>query len=271
MPSVSELARALEDVEVNGATRTPEWLAVLVDAASLSTDDRLGRAAADLADELRRGWPRDGTHRPGDAFARCLPSVRVGRGPVWSDCRCHRRDGAAHRLASTAPVAGVKHAAGNAADGELGDHTDAARALLTAYAVTGRLPYTMLADDLMQFARRCWWDDEQGGFSERANPESAARSACTGLSRAARLRVCSATWPHCTTIPSIARRPSSPRVATMPQMPSEAWRDWSRRCENTGLPAPSSASRSANFMPCGEVVIKSAAPWRSCSLGSFPR
>ena len=73
------------------------------------------------------------------------------------------------------PGGGVKHAAGNTADGELGDHTDAARALLTAYAVTGRLPYAMLADDLMQFARRCWWDDEQGGFSERQNPESAAR------------------------------------------------------------------------------------------------
>ena len=67
-----ELARALEDVEVSGATRTPEWLAVLVDAASLSNDDRLGRAAADLADEFRRGWPRE--ERPAGRCVRSMPA-----------------------------------------------------------------------------------------------------------------------------------------------------------------------------------------------------
>jgi hypothetical protein len=39
------------------------------------------------------------------------------------------------------------------ADGRLEDHVGAASALLTAYAVTGRLPYSMLAEELIQIAR----------------------------------------------------------------------------------------------------------------------
>jgi uncharacterized protein YyaL (SSP411 family) len=48
--------------------------------------------------------------------------------------------------------------------GRLIDHAAAASALLTAYSLAGRLPYSMLAEELMQFARRSWWDNERGGF-----------------------------------------------------------------------------------------------------------
>jgi hypothetical protein len=38
--------------------------------------------------------------------------------------------------------------------------------LLSAYVLTWRLPYGMLAEELVQFARRSLWDDEQASFRE---------------------------------------------------------------------------------------------------------
>lgn len=182
-----ELARALD--EVNGPTRTPEWLGVFVDAASLSDDDRLGRAAADLAHELRGAWPCEGTVRSGmRSLDVCLRSLAVVDQPGLMAAaidEMERLVGLAYR-----PGAGVRHAAGNPADGDLTDHTDAARALLTAHTITGRLPYAMLADDLMQFARRRWWDDERGGFSDDGSPESGARSLSMFVSNCEAARVC---------------------------------------------------------------------------------
>jgi uncharacterized protein YyaL (SSP411 family) len=50
----------------------------------------------------------------------------------------------------------------------LSDQVRAASALLTAYERSGRLPYAMLAEELMQFARRVLWDERVGGFFDRA-------------------------------------------------------------------------------------------------------
>ena len=46
-----------------------------------------------------------------------------------------------------------------------------ALAFLTAFELTGRLPYSMLAEELLQIARREWWDGDAGSFgaSFRAN------------------------------------------------------------------------------------------------------
>jgi hypothetical protein len=41
---------------------------------------------------------------------------------------------------------------------------ESARAFLTAFELTGRLPYSMLAEELVQIARREWWDGDSGGF-----------------------------------------------------------------------------------------------------------
>jgi uncharacterized protein YyaL (SSP411 family) len=56
----------------------------------------------------------------------------------------------------------------SAAPGDLRDHVAAVAALLTAYTITGRLPYSMLAEELMQFSRRTWWDSAGGGFKTSA-------------------------------------------------------------------------------------------------------
>jgi len=39
-----------------------------------------------------------------------------------------------------------------------------ASALLDAFDLSGRLPYAMLADELLQFARRTWWNDGSGAY-----------------------------------------------------------------------------------------------------------
>src|SRR5207244_6229805 len=52
--------------------------------------------------------------------------------------------------------------------GRLADQVRAASALLAAYVRTARLPYAMLAEELMQFARRTLWDEPAGGFYDLA-------------------------------------------------------------------------------------------------------
>jgi transketolase len=54
---------------------------------------------------------------------------------------------------------------GEGLDGaDVSDHCRCALALLAAFDVTGRLPYSMLAEELMQFARRRWWNGARGAF-----------------------------------------------------------------------------------------------------------
>jgi uncharacterized protein YyaL (SSP411 family) len=60
------------------------------------------------------------------------------------------------------------------ASGTLTDHVAAASALLTAYHVTGRLPYSMLGEELMQCARRRWWDESAGRWNGATVAESCA-------------------------------------------------------------------------------------------------
>ena len=43
-------------------------------------------------------------------------------------------------------------------------HVFCASALLTAFDMTGRLPYSMLAEELTQTVRRRWWSDAQHGI-----------------------------------------------------------------------------------------------------------
>jgi len=48
----------------------------------------------------------------------------------------------------------------------LRDHVRTALAFLTAFELTGRLPYSMLAEELLQAARRRWWADDRGSFGD---------------------------------------------------------------------------------------------------------
>ena len=56
---------------------------------------------------------------------------------------------------------------GQVLDGaDLNDQMLSAAAFLTAFELTGRLPYSMLAEELLQIARREWWEGSTGGFGD---------------------------------------------------------------------------------------------------------
>ena len=67
-------------------------------------------------------------------------------------------DGVAHVTASSASPA---------VRGLLTDQIHAASAAVWAHAATGRLPYSMLAAELLQFAVRTMWDEKAGRFRDR--------------------------------------------------------------------------------------------------------
>jgi transketolase len=65
--------------------------------------------------------------------------------------------------------------------GSLADHVQCALALLAAFDITGRLPYSMLAEELMQFARRRWWQDDRGLFDGDPRTNAVAARVLCGL------------------------------------------------------------------------------------------
>lgn len=150
----------------------PAWLSVFVEAHSVSDDERLGVEVAALADALRREWPtRAGVAQAMRSIVGCLDaaSIAVDSGLLAAAIdELERIVGRAYE-----PGEGLSRAPGSDARGTLEDHVHTAVALLGAYRVTGRLPYSMLAEELMRFARRCWWSDAAGCFLEGDAPEAA--------------------------------------------------------------------------------------------------
>jgi len=62
---------------------------------------------------------------------------------------------------------GSKYEPGEGLEGEgLGEHLRQALALLAAFEITGRLPYSMLAEELAQVARRRWWNGARATFGD---------------------------------------------------------------------------------------------------------
>jgi hypothetical protein len=139
-------------------SRAPEWLAVFVDAAAISQDERLPAAAASLVASVRRGWPGRGPLASSFcAIEGCLVASRLDNGD----------EVAASAIDELERTIGRSYEPG---DGLLGagllEHAAGASALLMAFSVAGRLPYAMLADELIQFARRTWWNAQLGGFND---------------------------------------------------------------------------------------------------------
>ena len=145
-------------------------LAFLVDAAAALGDERLVARIAPVADELRATLAA-GRAPYVDAACR-IAGALVRAGDTLGD-----RDLVAAAVAALEDVVGAAYRPGHGlahvvADpgrttGLLGDHVRAASALLAAHAATGRLPYAMLADELLQGARRRLWDEAGGGFFDR--------------------------------------------------------------------------------------------------------
>jgi hypothetical protein len=188
----ASLARALADRAILDSPRAADWLMLLVEAASLSDDERIARTIADLADALRGGWARhESVEALTGSIGACLAAADIGPPDLARDAidELERALGATYRpgdgLASSLVDPGAPR-------GRLADHVRAAGTLLIAHALTDRLPYAMLADELMQFAVRCLWDPAAGGFFDcpgaaRAKPFAANCDAARVLCRLAAL------------------------------------------------------------------------------------
>jgi hypothetical protein len=165
-PLGSALARELDRQARAGCSEDCEtWMAVFSEAAAISDDPRLPRAAAVLLDGARARWSNrepgavDGIMRSVEA---CLLCVNL---PEARDLAAEAVD-ALERVVAGAyrPGQGVSHetAQRTYVRGGLADHVCSASALLTAYSLTARLPYAMLADELMQSVLRTPPDEPDG-------------------------------------------------------------------------------------------------------------
>jgi uncharacterized protein YyaL (SSP411 family) len=170
------LARALE--ARRGATTCREraaWLALFTEAAAISADERLREAIADLVPPLRHDWTC--CRIVGDqalTIEACLNVINVFDP---RDLAPKAIDALEHLVAAAyRPGEGLVHDldSPHGARGHLADHLCAAGALLSAYVLTWRLPYGMLAEELVQFARRALWDDRRASFRE--SPEAITAS-----------------------------------------------------------------------------------------------
>jgi len=141
-----------------------EWLGVFVEAAAISQDERLPAAAESMVASMRRSWPTRGELRASfRAVESCLAAAHLG----------NEDDVATSAIDELERIVGRSYEPGDGLTGQgLLEHSAAASALLTAFAVAGRLPYAMLADELIQFSRRTWWNDTVGGFDANAEPRT---------------------------------------------------------------------------------------------------
>jgi uncharacterized protein YyaL (SSP411 family) len=74
-------------------------------------------------------------------------------------------------LVSYKPGDGVGHVAEDpSVRGLLTDHVRLAEALLDAHEASARIPYGMLAEELLHHCCRVMWDEPGGGFFDRADP-----------------------------------------------------------------------------------------------------
>jgi mannose/cellobiose epimerase-like protein (N-acyl-D-glucosamine 2-epimerase family) len=147
----------------------PAWLTLFAEASALSDDARLRDAAADLMTRLRQRWGRSQAVEP---LALSVDACLIASDLFDPQELVPNAVDELERIvgAGYVPGAGIAHDVSepDGARGRLGDHVRAASALLTAYELTGRLPYAMLAEELIQFARRTLWDEQDGGFYEQA-------------------------------------------------------------------------------------------------------
>jgi hypothetical protein len=122
---------------------TPEraaWLRAFVEAIDVSEDPRLAETARNLIAALAAEWPS--LTRIGDA----APSIEAG---LAASSLVDPRELVPRAIDELERIVGAVYHPGQRV-GDVADHVCLASALLTAYEATGRLPYSMLAEELMQ-------------------------------------------------------------------------------------------------------------------------
>jgi hypothetical protein len=161
------------------------WVFVFVECAALSEDERLVQAVLHLAGELSRAWPSRGRIQPAmESIEACLVADRLARTLGRESRQLAEAVDELERLVSLVyrPGEGVAVSIDERGTGcgDLADHVSSSSTLLTAFDATGRLPYSMLAEELIQIARRRWWNEAAGCFAAApfASNCAAARVLC---------------------------------------------------------------------------------------------
>jgi hypothetical protein len=141
------------------------YLGLFLEAAAVADDERVGAAIEGLVVSLRADWAM--TTRVAEcacSLDACLAAAAVlDPRDIVPDAidELERVIGGAYR-----PGEGLADdLIGGGARGGLDAHVRSSSALLTAFRATGRIPYAMLAEELMQFARRTLWDEAAGVFA----------------------------------------------------------------------------------------------------------
>jgi hypothetical protein len=151
------LATALDRARAGGRWDV-DWVHTLCEAAAVADDERIAAAAAAAAFGLRDEWPsRGGIADAARSVDACL-SAAVFAGARGIDGQVRDLIGAAidelERFICIAYHPGEmlprSLRSPDEADGGIVEHAAAATALLTAYGLTARLPYSMLAEELIQ-------------------------------------------------------------------------------------------------------------------------
>lgn len=122
-----------------------EWLTLFVEATAVADDERILAAAGELVGSLRAAWPAE--TQVAEAAASAEACLRAADVFDPSELVQAAIDHLEH-------VVGGAYSPGRGVRGSLDDHVRAASALLTAFEITGRLPYSMLAEELILIARR---------------------------------------------------------------------------------------------------------------------
>jgi uncharacterized protein YyaL (SSP411 family) len=165
-----------------------EWLLLFVEAAGLSEDVRLLEAVDELVSRIESSWPSDGRLMP--AMRSLDACLTAGQLDPMTDHLPAAVDELERIIGLVyVPGDGLPSSVGHRPQeaGRLLEHATAASALLTAYRAAGRLPYSMLAEELMQFARREWWDAARGCFRPPAPDPGNRRAPFIASCQAARV------------------------------------------------------------------------------------
>jgi hypothetical protein len=131
-----------------------EWLMLLVEATAVADDERILPAVTQLVAALQATWPAGARVDEGSASVEaCLRAAALlDPGALVQEAIDHleRLVGGCYRPGDGLVVTrdGIRRR------GSVGDHVRGASALLTAYEITGRLPYSMLAEELIAIAGR---------------------------------------------------------------------------------------------------------------------
>jgi len=140
------LASALEHAasEPSAAGRAA-WVMLFAEVAAIAEDDRIVAAVGELVASLRAEWPASRGVDEGSATVEaCLVASRL----------LDPQEVVPPAIDQLEHVVGGAYQPGAGVRGGLANQVRAASALLTAFEITGRLPYSMLAEELMQTARR---------------------------------------------------------------------------------------------------------------------